>query len=104
MSSWLGKKPTFDPRAVLSNLSEDHRKPDGRFPSIPTEIWSEFRSRIQGDVTIVLDIPPLNPPLNPPVSDMHYAGIELIKDTAGHSNTPYPSCVWITDAYNRRTS
>jgi len=55
-------------------------------------------------VTIVLDILPPNPPPIPLVSDMHYAGIELIKDTAGHSNTPYPTCVWITDAYNRRNS
>ena len=69
------------------------------FPSTPTEIWSEFRSKIQGDVTIVLDI---LPPIPPGVSDIHYTGTDLIKDTAGHSNTPYSNtCVWITDAYNR---
>ena len=71
------------------------------FLSTPTEIWSEFCRTIQGDVTIVLDI---HLP-NPPVSDMHYAGIDLIKVTARYSNTPYPdTCVWITDAYNRRNS
>ena len=69
----------------------------GCFPSTPTEIWSEFRRKIQGGVAIVLDIPPPTPL----VSDMHYAGIGLIKDTAGYRNTPYPdTCARITDAYN----
>ena len=55
------------------------------FPLHSIKIWLEFRT-VQGDVTIVLDILLLTPP----VSDMHYTGIDLIKDTAGYSNTPYP--------------
>ena len=71
------------------------------FPTTPTEIWLEFRGKMQGSVTIVLDILPPTPP----VSDMHCAGIDLIKDIAGYRSTPYPNtCVRITDTYNRRTS
>ena len=69
----------------------------GCFPSTPTETWLEFRGKMKGGVTIVLGIPPPTPP----VSDMYYAGIDLIKDTAGDRNTPYPdTCARIADAYN----